>query len=279
MRKIQVKNTIRTYQLVFPPNMNVKSPLIVALHGHSGNAKTIEQVSGLNLLAEKNNFFVVYPNGFGTGFFYSWNAKFCCGQALANNSNDVLFIEMLIQFLIDTQPIDPSRIFVTGISNGGMMVNRIGIELGRLISGIAIISGAIGISAPVGFHYNNSQDPLDVLIIHGLKDTLIPYDGGKGVKENDPNYFLPAIEQVKYWITVNKCDEQPSRENIANGQVIKEIYSSKVTGKKVVFYTLTYGTHSWPGGTKGLQLAGEPVSKDVCDASQIVVDFLIFGRV
>lgn len=274
MQKIDVDGTLRTFKLVIPPDTSKKSSLIIALHGFSGNARTIEMVSGLTEYAKKYNFFVAYPNGYGTNssVFFSWNAEFCCGNAQSNNSNDVLFIRSLIQYISDSYNIN--KTFITGISNGAMMVNKIGIELGNIISGIIVVAGAIGTTYPRQFRFDLSDLPLDVMIFHGQKDTFIPFKGDKGVKD-DPNQFLPVSEEVDYWVRVNKCIKIPKKELLSDGQVIKETYISPETDKKVIVYILKEGTHTWPGGKKGLPTAGEPLSKDVCDASQILVDYFI----
>ena len=274
MSKIDVNGTIRSYNLVVPPDLTKKSALIVALHGFSGNAKTIERISNLSEYAKKYNFFVIYPNGYGTvkNVLFSWNAKFCCGAAQKTNSDDVLFIKTLIEHMKSNYLIDESKILITGMSNGAMMTHRIGIELGTLVTGIIPVAGAIGKVHLHPFRHEISKNPLDVIIFHGIRDTFIPYDDEKKVTDN-PNQFLPVVEQVKYWINANQCDEEPEKEVLADGQVIKETYSSEKTSKKVIFYVLTEGTHTWPGGVRGLQAAGEPVPKEICDASQIIVDF------
>lgn len=274
MQKIDIDGVLRTFKLVLPPDRTKISSLIIALHGFSGNARTIEMVSGLTDYAQKYNFFVAYPNGYGTSssVFFSWNAEFCCGNAQSNNSNDVLFIRTLIQFISNSFNID--KVFITGISNGAMMVNKLGIELGNIISGIIIVAGAIGTVYPRQFRFDVSDLPLNVMIFHGLKDTFLPFNGEKGVKD-DPNQFLPVSEEVNYWVKVNKCDELPQKEILSDGQVIKETYISSISGKSVIFYLLKEGTHTWPGGKKGLPEAGIPVPKDICDASQIIIDYFI----
>ena len=275
MQFINVKETTRTYNLILPTNLTKKSPLVIALHGFSGNAKTIEKISQLSEYAVKENFFVAYPNGFGLpgNLVFSWNATFCCANAKIHNSNDIGFIKTLINFLCNKYPIDPRKIFITGISNGAMMTHRLGIELGDMVAGIIPVAGAIGTVFPRPFQFDISQHPLNVIIFHGLKDTFIPFNGDKGVTQN-PNQFLPVKDQVKYWITVNKCNPEPIIETLAEGKVIKESYTSDITQKKVIFYLLKEGTHTWPGGIRGLTAAGEPVSKEICDASQIIVDFI-----
>ena len=277
MKKIDVNGITRSFHLVTPPDLTKKSALIIALHGFSGNAKTIERISNLTEYATKYNFFVIYPNGFGSSssVLFSWNAQFCCGDAQKTNSDDVLFIKTLIEYIKSSYLIDEEKILVTGISNGAMMTHRIGIELGKIITGIIAVAGAIGTQDPKLFKFDISKQPIDVIIFHGLKDNFIPFNGDKGVT-SDPNQFFPVINQVKYWVTVNQCDKIPIKEVLANGQVIKETYKSKLTQKKVIFYLLKEGTHTWPGGFTGLKSAGTPVPKTVCDASQIIIDFFLF---
>ena len=278
MSKIKVNGNTRSYHLITPSDLTKKSALVIALHGFSGNAKTIERISNLSEYAQKYNFFVIYPNGFGTdkNVLFSWNAKFCCGQAQKTNSDDVLFIKKLIEYMKTHYEIDETKIIITGMSNGAMMTHRIGIELGEMVAGIVPVAGAIGTVHPYAFEHEISKKPINVIIFHGLKDNFIPYDGVKGIT-NDPNQFLPVIDQVKYWIKVNQCDKTSMKEILANGQVIKETYSSSKTNKKVIYYVLPEGTHTWPGGSIGLKSAGIPVPREICDASQIIVDFFIIS--
>lgn len=276
MNKIEVNGKIRSFDLVVPSDTSKKSALLIALHGFSGNAKTIERISNLSDYAKKYNFYVIFPNGFGTdkNVLFSWNAKFCCGDAQKNNSQDVLFIKTLIEHMKSTYLIDEHKILVTGISNGAMMTHRIGIELGGLVTGIIAVAGAIGTVHPHPFQHEISHHPIDVIIFHGLHDNFIPFNGDKGVTP-DPNTFFPVYDQVKYWVKVNKCEETPIKEDLANGQVLKETFTSQITNKKVIYYLIKEGTHTWPGGSTGLKAAGVPVPKEICDASQIIVDFFI----
>ena len=111
MSKIDVNGAIRSYDLVTPPDPTKKSALVIALHGFSGNAKTIERISSLSDYAKKYNFFVIYPNGYGTdkNVLFSWNAKFCCGAAQKTNSDDVLFIKTLIEYMKSNYLVLPSN--------------------------------------------------------------------------------------------------------------------------------------------------------------------------
>jgi polyhydroxybutyrate depolymerase len=279
MEKIIIKGELRTYKVSKPKiNSESKSALIIALHGFSGNAQSIENISGLTSLAETLNCYIVYPNGYHTSetnLFYSWNAKFCCGNAFHKNSDDVLFIKELIHFFTSNHNINTNKIVVTGISNGAMMSHRIGIELGNMISAIFPVAGTIGTYDPQTKEKNLfpiSSNPIDAILFHGLKDEFVPYNGGKGKRTTHP--FLGINESVEYWKEVNKSDDNSKKEYLANGKVIKEEFNSVETFKKVILYTLKEGTHSWPGGSKGLISEGEPVPQEICSVSQIIADYI-----
>jgi polyhydroxybutyrate depolymerase len=53
-------------------------PLIIALHGGFSTAADMEKETGFSGLADREMFFVAYPNGFGLlGRLQHWNADHC----------------------------------------------------------------------------------------------------------------------------------------------------------------------------------------------------------
>lgn len=118
---------------------NERLPLVLVLHGGGGNAAYAERMTGFTDKARKEGFIVVYPEGTGRqeGQLLTWNAGHCCGYAMANRVNDVAFIDALIEKLIEDYVVDPRRIYATGMSNGGMMTHRLGIELSNRFAAIA----------------------------------------------------------------------------------------------------------------------------------------------
>ena len=138
----------RSYILHLPPSYNGENemPLVVVLHGGGGNAGNIEKLTGFSEKADKEGFIVVYPDGSGMfdRYLLTWNTGFCCGYALKNNIDDVGFIRTLIGYLQEKYAINPNMIYVTGISNGGMMSYRLGAELSDIVAAIAPVAGSIG---------------------------------------------------------------------------------------------------------------------------------------
>ncbi len=140
---------LRTYILHLPPGYNNtsadKHPLVIVFHGGGGNAENAINLTGFSSKADAENFVVVYPNGvtrFKSLDMFTWNAGNCCGYALDSNSNDTDFISALIDKLIVKNNIDPKRVFVPGMSNGGMMSYKLGCELSDKIAAIPGCRGA-----------------------------------------------------------------------------------------------------------------------------------------
>src|ERR1700737_68016 len=143
----------RSYFLHLPPRYDSKTllPLVVVLHGGGGGVQAAGArmqpgavaLTGMSLKADAENFVVVYPNGTGIlrDKLLTWNSGNCCGYALKHKVNDVGFIAALLDKLEREIAIDPRRVLVTGISNGGMMAYRIGCELSDRIAAIAPVEG------------------------------------------------------------------------------------------------------------------------------------------
>jgi len=136
----------RRYLLHLPPSIRGAQPLplVIVLHGGANTPEMAERMSGMSPKADSAGFIVAYPQGTTTpnDQLYTWNAGTCCGYALDNNVDDVGFIRALIEQLQAEYSIDPKRIFVNGISNGGMMAYRLGCELSDKLAAIAPIAGA-----------------------------------------------------------------------------------------------------------------------------------------
>src|SRR4030042_572429 len=125
-------------------------PLVIVLHGGGGNAQSTAGMTGMNVKADSSGVIAVYPNGNGRlsdEKLLTWNAGNCCGYALDNNIDDVAFIRSLIDDLQSKLAIDQSRVYATGISNGGMMSYLLACQLSDKIAAIAPVAGTMGMNS------------------------------------------------------------------------------------------------------------------------------------
>jgi len=266
---------IRIYQLHIPPKYDGTEPVpvVIGLHGHTGGWPDLKVATKLDKKADEEGFIVVYPAGhlapllgriilFFNTFMptlhllgHLWNCWDYC------DIDDVGFIRALISRLKSKLNIDSSRIYITGISGGGMMTYRLGADLSDIVAAIAPVAGSIG-----GIWYTESTlyvipepaHPVSVIVFHGLLDRNLPYNGGwvngtlrlfnTKIKVIVNTYFLSVDKSVSFWVEYNNCNTTPEIETSESGNIIKQTYANGTDGSEVVLYTVVNGGHEWFGG-------------------------------
>ena len=230
-------------------------PLVLVLHGGGGNAGNAERMTGFTAKGGKEGFIVVYPEG--TGRFrkkhLTWNAGHCCGIAMKRRVDDVGFIGALLDKLLADYPVDPKRIYATGMSNGGMMTHRLGIELSDRLAAIAPVVATLFGDERMPPH------PVSALMINGLRDKSVPPEGGppggRFPSAWDGTPTQPAPEQAVFWAQADGCSNDPDRTD--EGRYILTLYRCPA-GRAVALYLIKDNGHAWPGGQQGSRLGDEP---------------------
>jgi polyhydroxybutyrate depolymerase len=241
---LDVEGILRYYYLYVPESAKDKgeAPLIILLHGAGGNPRTVRNLTGMNELAQEEGFIAAYPQGTGVrDRQMTWNAGQCCGFAYKNDIDDVTFIRELIEELSSQWEIDKQRIYAAGISNGGMMAQRLACELSDRIAAAAAVAASIpkDICIP--------EEPVSIIMFNGTADQHVPYHGGKAKKSvlNEPIVHASVKDAVSFWVTHNGCQPQPELEE--DNIIRKETYSGGKRNTQVILYTIAGGGHTWPG--------------------------------
>lgn len=247
----------RAYVVRLPPERDPAAgpvPLVVVLHGGGGSAENAERMTGFTATGARHGFIVVYPEGTGgiAGRLHTWNAGHCCGRALEEVVDDVGFLDAMLSDLAERYPIDPDRIYVTGMSNGAMMSHRVGIELADRIAAIAPVVGAVfGDEA-------TPASPVSAFIINGALDTSVPPAGGitGGRPEQwDGTPMLPSTEQATFWARADGCAADPTHERTDG---FERWQHDCPAGIDVVLTIVADSGHAWPGGERGSRRGDEP---------------------
>ena len=226
--------------------------LMIAMHGGFGNAYNMQDQSQLSLKADAENFIVVYPEGLEGGVFgiSSWNAGWCCGWASNNNIDDVGFINALLDILTVQYSIDTSRIYATGMSNGGFMAYRLACELSHRIAAIAPVAASMSMTTCT------PQRPVPIISFHSYLDTNVPYQGGVG-SGTSGHYNSPQDSILNTWSAMNACSIT-NDTIINNSQFLHRNWSNCDCETGIEQYVTQDGGHSWPGGNQ--TMLGDPVS-------------------
>lgn len=257
----------RFYRIHVPDNYdpNTPVPLVVMFHGGGGHAVSMETMSGMNAVADRENFIVVYPNG--SGFLryrlLTWNAADnCCGYALDNDVDDISFVQTLVEQVQKDYAIDPARIYASGMSNGGMMSYRVACELPTIFAAVAPVAGALNLEDC------SPTEPISVLIIHGLEDKFVHYEGGRS--DGQENRTDNSVDYAfTFWRDQNACPDNAFAEETVIYRT--EQHNDCADNTSVWLYAIKGEGHTWPGGVQPRILADEPTQD--FDASAIIWEF------
>lgn len=229
-------------------------PLVVALHGGISSPKNIRRRSMLDQLAEREKLVAVFPQGNGLlGHLLHWNAGTCCGKATEKGVDDVGFVLHTIDRLAELLPVDLSRVYVFGFSNGAMLTYSLAAQHPDRVAAIAAISGTFGRVAANGEYDWQLQPPaggMPTLIIHGSADPRLPYAGIANAEDGrGGNGMIPVLESARFWARANGCsNERETDSGFAN--VVQYAWSDCSTGHPVSLYRLENWGHRWAGSSR-----------------------------
>jgi polyhydroxybutyrate depolymerase len=230
----------RTYRVFMPAGLSGPTPLVVMLHGGGGSGLQAEKSYGWDRLAEREHVIVAYPDALGPAI-HAWNVDGadetgtpCCGRSGRDGVDDVGFIIALVKALEAATPIDPSRVYATGMSNGAILSYALACETDAF--------AAIGPVAGTLLTDCDHPAPTSVLHIHGLLDSSIPFDGSPGA--GTATIDGPPIESViERWRTIDDCGPAV----VTDAGIVTKYVSECADDRTVELVTVADGEHGWPG--------------------------------
>ncbi len=274
IQSILVDGRERTYVVRAPRARDAALPVVIVLHGGGGNADNAERMSGFTRLVEAEGLIAVYPDGSSRlgDRLLTWNAGHCCGYAMQNRVDDVRFIDALIDKLTLSHQVDTTRIYITGMSNGGMMTHRLAREMRHRPAAIAPVVGAVfGDETP-------ARSPVAAIIFNGLRDNSVPADGGHsggvGRRAWDGTPTRPNRDQGDFWSRSNGCTGEPT---VSETPRVRKWVWPCPGARAVELYQLKEGAHAWPGGHPRRRGANTP-PQDL-DATRMMWEFFESKRV
>ena len=248
-------------------------PLVLALHGGGGHAAYMadDERYGLSLTADREGFIVAYPNGHSRlpgGRFATWNAGGCCGDARDRQIDDVAFLRQVVAEVARQYPVDPQRVYATGMSNGGMMAHRLACEAADLFAAVASVAGTEAVSRcqPVR--------PISVLHIHALDDDHVLYQGGAGeqaFRDRDQVMdFVSVPDTVAHWAERDHC-QGPAQTLWQHPDARCDVHARCAEGSVVQWCTTQTGGHSWPGAERTRR--GKAAASQALSANDVIWAF------
>jgi polyhydroxybutyrate depolymerase len=254
---IDVDGLARNYVVHVPAQVTQPAALVISLHGGALWGAAQRDLSGWNAVADREGFVVVYPSGVGRWSPSAWRS-FSPGRGMME---DVAFIGRVIDTMIARHGVDPRRVFVNGLSNGGAMAFALSCEMPDRIAAVGIVGGALALD----WKHCRRTDPMPVVVIHGTEDQHVPLEGGT-------TWIGPFVwPNLDAWVARfaqrNRCGQ--ARDSVVGLLRVREFDGCAA----VTRYYLAEGTgHVWPGGKAMPRWFAGPDTGAV-DASELLWNF------
>lgn len=246
-----------------PARIAEKPALVVVLHGCTQTAGGYDRGSGWSELADEHGFMLLFPEqqrANNPNLCFNWFSPTDNGH----DRGEALSIRQMIAAMVEAHDIDPSRIFVTGLSAGGAMTSILLASYPELFAGGAIIAGLPygsastvpqALEAMRGPGTFNAQDLGDrvrrtsdhngpwprISIWHGSADTVVSSKNADAI--------------LAQWMSVHGVDEAPDASEQINGHRWRAW--NDASGRLVIEdYRITNMGHGTPLATSGKDACG-----------------------
>lgn len=246
-----------------PGHVSKRPALVVVLHAFTQTAGGYDRGSGWSTLADEHGFLLLFPEqqrANNPNLCFNWFSP-------SDNERDrgeALSIRQMIAAMVETHGIDPSRIFVTGLSAGGAMTSVLLASYPDLFAGGAIIAGLPHGSA------SNVQQALQAMRGPGPDNAKALGDRVRGAPSHqgawptisiwhgsaDPTVNVANADAIlAQWLSVHDLGHAPDRtENIAGHRY--RVWSDATGRPLIEDYRIANMGHGTPLATTGAQACG-----------------------
>ena len=273
---INVDGLAREYYLYKPTLISVSDtyPLVIVLHGGGGTAQNMMKETGNSFfkLADENGFYLLYPNAVNKMWDFGAGKV---SEELNPRVDDRTYFKLVMDEVLKNNPINPKRVFASGISRGGQASYFLACEFPGHIRAIAPVAMPL---PEFMADKCRSGPPVGIVMMNGTKDPVVPYDGGMIVAlKQERGLVLSTSETVALWNKRNGC--KTSNTNVERINPAKDLMHVIKTewlncsGAQVNLYKIVGGGHTWPSGSQYLPafMVGR-VNKDI-NAANVAWEF------
>lgn len=248
-------------RLYLPRGLAAGAALVVVLHGCTQTASGYDAGAGWSQLADERGFLLLFPEqrrANNPNLCFNWFSP----ADNARDQGEARSIRAMIAAVARDHAVDPSRIFITGLSAGGAMASVMLASYPDVFAGGAIIAGlpyGCASSVPEALermHSGEEPDParLGALVrkasIHeGPWPTISVWHGSADTVVNPANGRAIAAQ----WQSVHGAHEDMSE--IVDGYQ-RRVWRDAAKRDVIEYYDITGMGHGTPLGTTGKHACG-----------------------
>lgn len=285
----------RSFELHLPAGFDGSTPLplIYAFHGGGGNRTAAARVTCpggdldhpdcLTAKGTAAGYAVLLPDGTGTRPIRNvrtWNAgggtgdlQCVSGAACKSGVDDMAYLDDVQAEVERVIPVDPARIYATGLSNGGAITHRLACERPARMAAIAPVGGANQFFAGGGA----CPGGVALLHIHGTEDPCWVFeDSREACGQRDAKLKIGVAASMEGWRQRNGCDATTTET------ALPDTDDDGTTSTRIAFdgcdvdtelIRIDGGGHTWPRGDQyfGVDLIGR-VATDF-DGDDVILEF------
>ena len=253
---------------------HVPRATIIVLHGKENGARVRHRL-GLDAIVAAAGYATVYPDAIAE----HWHNGL---ESPIGPADDVVYLRTLIKRLASTGITDPRRVYIVGVSAGGLMALRFSCESGESVVGtVAILA-----NMPATLDGCKLAKPLPFLLINGTADPVIPYGGGAIALKNRTGdvrngVVLSTDATMDIFAKAASCTGQRSaiqfedKDKDDKSTAFRETYAHCAVPVELI--RIEGGGHTLPGKSKGKVMgpsdAVGPSNRDV-ETSRLIWDFI-----
>ncbi len=245
-----------------------RAPTIVVLHGALITAEHTTSWYGFAEAARKHGFAAVFPRGTAL----QWNDG---RDAWMSGVDDVAFLKRLARDLSSRGISNPERLYLVGISSGGMMALRMLCEASELFAGAGTIIASMPAAAGARCR---PRRPVPVIMFNGTDDPLIPYRGGGVGFGGWQGRVWSAESTAAFLARGNGCGAaskvrlggSPSRPSI---RITRLDWQRCTSERGVTLYRIEGGGHQVFGHTNFFPLVLGPGTNRISAPDTIMAEF------
>lgn len=232
-RTIEIGGSNRRYLIRVPPGYDgsTKTPVVFLFHGLGGDPQAVVNTTSMDDLADDGDTILVAP--LGRGRVPGWDYR----TPISDPTSDLAFVRDLVLEVKKEACVDSSRVYAAGFSNGSVLA------LALACDGTTEFTAYGAVSGPYWDSSCKKAPAASLIYFHGLKDTVVDYDGANTVIGRLP----PVNDVMADWAAHDRCPPASATTTVSD-HVRHFAWTACKEGSAVDVYVVDNGGHRWPGG-------------------------------
>lgn len=220
--------TGRNYILHVPEDYEEEKqwPVVLVFHGFGDTAANTQRYSRM----DSAEAIVAYPQGKEKAWSPAPYAK-------TTGEKDRAFVSEIVDTIRATYNVDETRIFATGLSNGGGFAAYLGCTMPEIFRAVGTVSAAYYDA----IHKDCSNQPVARLDIHGTNDPVVGYHGGT----RHSTHYNSVDEVMEQDAKRNQCKGGVRTSRLVNNALELNWVNC---AEPLQHIRIGGGGHVWPGG-------------------------------